>query len=100
AEFFRRALNGNWKEAEPRILELPEDEPDVFAHYPHGIYIGKLATMQQDDGELLTGPWEETLHILNAEYNALFRVYILAEKLQDLSIKNATLGAVFDVTKL
>jgi hypothetical protein len=33
SEFFRRAMNGNWKEAETRIINLLDDEGKIFARY-------------------------------------------------------------------
>jgi hypothetical protein len=33
AEFFRRAMNGNWAEREERLVNMPEDDPKIFATY-------------------------------------------------------------------
>jgi hypothetical protein len=33
SQFFRKAMSGPWKESEERKVDLPEDEPGVFALY-------------------------------------------------------------------
>jgi len=33
SEFFCRAMNGSWEEAESRMVKLPEDKPAIFAIY-------------------------------------------------------------------
>lgn len=39
SEFFRKALAGNWKETQDRIVKLPEDDPDMFALYLQAVYV-------------------------------------------------------------
>jgi hypothetical protein len=43
SEFFKKALNGAWKEAEDKVFKLPEDDPANFATYVHHLYTGELA---------------------------------------------------------
>jgi len=44
SEFFRRALNGNWQEAETRVIKLPDDDPEIVALYINFVYTGQLST--------------------------------------------------------
>jgi hypothetical protein len=39
SHFFRKAMSGPWKESEERKVDLPEDEPGVFALYLKLIYV-------------------------------------------------------------
>jgi hypothetical protein len=43
SEFFRRAMNGAWEEADTRVVKLPEDDPDIFALYINYVYTAQLA---------------------------------------------------------
>ncbi|PVH96593.1 hypothetical protein DM02DRAFT_569316, partial [Periconia macrospinosa] len=86
SEFFRRAMNGNWAESTDRIVKLPEDRVEIFETYLNLIYTGKIPT------ELHAVP--PTLDQMLSEYECLFRLYILAEKLQDIDAKNAAIESV------
>jgi len=77
SEFFERAFNGNWKEAESRLVNLPEDDATIFSLYVQLLYTGKILT-QDDDGE----------------FNKLCQLYVLCEKLQDTDAKNEILQAM------
>ncbi|KAF2241958.1 hypothetical protein BU26DRAFT_387892, partial [Trematosphaeria pertusa] len=94
SEFFRRALNGNWEEAHAHIVHLPEDEPDIFGIYLNYVYTGRLHTMSVDSEELATLDHNKFRTTVNEEYNNLFCLYILAEKLQDTPTKDATFTAL------
>jgi len=100
SEFFRRAMNGRWAEAESRVVMLPADEPQYFALYLNFVYTGQLNTMGKSKEELATLELSEAMKHIKQEYQDLFRLYILAEKLQDVAAKNAALTAAISVTEL
>jgi hypothetical protein len=77
SEFFERAFNGNWKETESRLVNLPEDNARIFSLYVQLLYTGKIPT-RDDDREFVT----------------LCELYVLCEKLQDIDAKNETLQAM------
>lgn len=77
SEFFERAFNGNWKEAESRLVNLPEDDAITFDLYVQLLYTGQIPI--QDDNE---------------EFVKLCKLYVLCEKLQDTDAKNAILQAM------
>ncbi|KAI4697602.1 uncharacterized protein J4E84_000734 [Alternaria hordeiaustralica] len=52
SEFFRRAMNGNWQEADTRVINFPDDEPDTFALYISYVYIGGLSVISKTAQEL------------------------------------------------
>lgn len=81
SEFFKRALNGTWKESEERVINLPEDDPDVFSLYVHCLYTGKLAVVSKPER------YQE-------QFTKLARLYVFAEKIQDTKCKNYAVDAM------
>jgi hypothetical protein len=100
SEFFRRAMNGSWEEAEIRVIKLPEDVPDVFANYLNFIYTGQFSVARKNREEVATLIGAEHTDYVCEEHAALLSVYVLAEKLQDVQAKNDAIRAVLDVTEL
>ena len=43
SRFFQKALRGGWKEAEERMVKLPDSEPAIFALYLHYVYRNEFA---------------------------------------------------------
>jgi hypothetical protein len=97
--FFRRALNGNWAESDTRIVKLPEDDPHIFALYLNYVFNGQLATMGKTPEEFATLGLLEFYKHIHHEYEEVSRLYILAEKLQDVATKNAELAATMDISQ-
>jgi hypothetical protein len=82
--FFRKALSGPWKEAEERVVHLPEDDVRTFELYLHYIY----------NKEFACNPSENEYG--KKERVALARLYVLCEKLQDPRSKNCIIRALSD----
>jgi hypothetical protein len=82
--FFRKALSGPWKEAEERVVHLPEDDVRTFELYLHYIY----------NNEFACNPSENEYG--KKERVALARLYVLCEKLQDPRSKNCIIRALSD----
>ncbi|KAI4959674.1 hypothetical protein J4E86_003397 [Alternaria arbusti] len=100
SEFFRRAMNGNWQEADTRTINFPDDDPGIFALYLNHLYTGQLpiTTKTKEELKILT-PADFTI-LVTEQYHAVFSVFVLGEKLQDLSTKNAMMEAALATTKL
>ncbi|KAH6637814.1 hypothetical protein C7974DRAFT_148983 [Boeremia exigua] len=84
--FFDKALNGRWAEADERAVKLHEDEPTVFAVYVHLLYTDKIAVSPTLFGT--------TTGDVDGERKILAKLYILAEKVQDVETKNKTMAAL------
>lgn len=84
SSFFKAALSGDWTEAKARVVKLPEDDPDVFQNYIHLLYTGLLRI-----GSTII----PRNYIGYDERVAMMKLYVLAEKLQDMETKNATVNA-------
>ena len=41
--FFKKALSGPWQESVKRVIDMPDDEPKIFAIYVHWHYSGTIA---------------------------------------------------------
>ncbi|KAF2433753.1 hypothetical protein EJ08DRAFT_566670, partial [Tothia fuscella] len=76
--FFRKALNGAWKEADERCVKLPKDDPGLVQMYLHWVYSSKIA-IDKDS-------YDEDM--------ALARLYVLEDKLQDDRFKDAISDAL------
>ncbi|CAA9962064.1 BTB domain containing protein [Pyrenophora teres f. maculata] len=98
SEFFRRALNGSWEEAETRVINLLNDKPDIVAFYVNFVYTGQLSTGFKNEEELQNPTSSTFPTYIEAEYKIIFDIYILAEKLQDVNAKNAVLEVVLLVS--
>jgi hypothetical protein len=94
AEFFRRAMNGCWVEAEDRVIHMPEDDPEKMHLYLHFLYTNELSARVVDT----TRDGFKTQ--MRQYYLQLMQVYVLAEKLQDTRTKNALVHKVFDAVYL
>jgi len=92
SEFFRRAMNGKWAESETRIVQLPDDKPHVFALYVNFIYTGQLPTMVKSKEELAVLVYDALSAYTSPEYDALFCLHILAEKVRMLQPKTRHSG--------
>lgn len=93
SEFFRRAMNGNWKEAETRIINLPDDTAKAFACYINYVYTGQLPTTSKTTSELKKLTEDKFAYHVEDLYEIIFSVFVLSEKLQDITTKNAMMEA-------
>lgn len=87
--FFKKALSGNWSEAQQRIIELPEDESDIFELYLQCVYGHEMSVEPAPVPKDYKGV-EEQIEIA--------KLYVLAEKLQDVRAKNTALKAFMKST--
>jgi len=74
SDYFRAALDGNFKEAEEQKIELLEDDPKVVARFQLWLYSGKVI----DEGEDTTA----------LDYPMLVNIYVFAETRRILSLQN------------
>ncbi|KAF2121995.1 hypothetical protein BDV96DRAFT_627187 [Lophiotrema nucula] len=95
SEFFKRALRGDWKEAEKRTIELSEDEPAVVERYLQSLYV-RTISLNKEPNPL---EYEESRRRCNDECRKLAKLYVFAEKVQDTRIKNLTLVAIMDLVE-
>ena len=92
--FFRLALKKDWKEGQERKIDLPDDDPTMFANYLHFCYTGKLATNSHAN-EVITD-----CRVFEDEITLLSALYVLGEKLQDSHFKNAVLDAFIEIAAI
>jgi hypothetical protein len=70
-EFFRRVTAGVWQQVhDEHLVTLPDDDEHIFRLYFNLVYAGQLGTRGAD------------------EWTKLSRLFVLAEKLVDLTAKN------------
>lgn len=100
-----------WREGDEGIIRLPEDEPDIFAIYVQFLYTGKLpiyeepskpeglARLTRAEGEKEYPEfYASVLAAVDREYTMLAKVYVLCEKIQDVTTKRALLSAFVEST--
>jgi hypothetical protein len=115
SRFFKKAMAGDWKEAEEKLVKLPEDDPAIFALYEQLVYTGRIPAFDGQpepiEEEKSDGDFDDDDSNYdddndgdddndsdgdgdNDEYESLAELYVLAEKLQDLGAKNTTVKAI------
>lgn len=77
--FFRKACSGSFKEASTKIISLPETDPEIFAIYSHWIYSSEVDVPDVDKPGTAGSVARRQLAAL----------YILADHLDDKSLRNA-----------
>ncbi|KAF1928927.1 uncharacterized protein M421DRAFT_92051 [Didymella exigua CBS 183.55] len=97
SEYSKRALNSNWNEATTRVVPLTHEEPAVFALYLNHLCTGRLPTVQKSRQELGAMQRSAAIRFLREELYQLARVYVLAERLQDITARNAVTDAFVHV---
>jgi len=89
SKFFDNAMKPEWASArpDPRVVDLSDEEPEVFGIYIHWLYFRTFPTVTTVD----LGP-------NSPEALLLCKCYIMGDKLMDPTFKNATLKALVDAT--
>lgn len=83
--FFKKALSGSFKEAQDRVVKLPSDSPGVFGVYLHLLHTQELSVL----------PEKLPIDYVRVEEKVLLaRLYVLAEKFQDIKSKNTIIKAL------
>ncbi|KAI4955616.1 hypothetical protein J4E91_001477 [Alternaria rosae] len=75
--FFRCAISQAFRGTEAHVVALPDDDPDTFRLYLNLIYTHQLVTRGTD------------------QWLKLCRLYVLAEKLQDVTSKNHIIDGMY-----
>ncbi|KAK5989880.1 hypothetical protein PT974_08142 [Cladobotryum mycophilum] len=83
SRFFKKALSGDWKEAEDGRVRLEGDSPDVFEIYLHWLYRRTLPVRIDSPG-----------HEGNFEYLQLAKAYVLGDMLQADTFRDAAIDAI------
>ncbi|KAF1956624.1 hypothetical protein CC80DRAFT_504453 [Byssothecium circinans] len=99
SEFFRNSMKSEWASMrpDPRVIELPEDDPEAFSLYRTWLYSGQLAILPDSGG---SGS-DDSISITNSSttdtapehYHTLAYAYVLGERLLDVPFKNAIVDA-------
>ncbi|KAF2209496.1 hypothetical protein CERZMDRAFT_86826 [Cercospora zeae-maydis SCOH1-5] len=90
SEFFKAALNGQWKEGKENKIELPDDEPGVFEIYAEWLFCGRIASGTDENAK----PAQKEIW---AEMGLLSRLYVLGEKLIDDEFCDCTLRSMVEL---
>jgi len=97
SKFFNNALKGRWKEAEDKIVRLPDDEASIFAVYKQLVYTGRIPCMEVQKPPIEYRRMPDHCDIPTAcckEYESLCSLYVFADKIQDLRAKSSTTAAL------
>ena len=85
SSFFKTALSGGFKEAKDRVVKLPEDDAEAFEVYLHYLQTNELSVLPDPMPKDYIGIEERTLPA---------HLYVMAEKFQDVKLKNAIIKAL------
>lgn len=98
SKFFAKAMGKGWKEAEEKVVNLPDDKQEVFPLYASLVYTGTVPALDEKvvrihrngDGQTHCEYPEE----YKLEYELLVGLYVLSEKIQDTMAKNTAVEAL------
>ncbi|KAK3717457.1 hypothetical protein LTR37_005847 [Vermiconidia calcicola] len=97
SDFLAACCKGEWKEAKTKTIKLPEIDPDSFSIYLQWLYKSELVTVEQgchDEAGVRDLSGDEKFRIAGKELMALLKLAVLADKLGDLELSNATVDAL------
>jgi hypothetical protein len=98
SKFFAKAMGKGWKEAEEKVVKLPDDEQEIFALYASLVYSGTVPAFDETPERIIHENDGQTdcryPDICQLEYESLVGLYVFAEKLQDVKAKNAAVDAL------
>ena len=80
SKFFKAACAKRWLEGQERVVRLPEVKPVDFQTYCSWIYTGQVA-----DGTCTTASTNDERR---QEYDQTIQLYLLADKLDDVQLRN------------
>ncbi|PLB48318.1 hypothetical protein P170DRAFT_448051 [Aspergillus steynii IBT 23096] len=86
--FFDKVMAGEWTESRQRTVQLPDDDPEIFALYVHWLYCGTLPVF-----------CDEPDPAKNDEYMGLIKAYVLGDKLLDAEFHNAVIDAIVEESR-
>jgi hypothetical protein len=84
--FFRKYLDEEWKEGQDRVINFPDDDPNVFELWAKSTYIGHVEQSKKEERSV-------------QRWVVLGHGFVLAEKLQDTEGKNIIVKAIFNKAK-
>jgi hypothetical protein len=85
SEFFRTARKPEWSAANPQVVDLGDEEPDIFEAYLHWLYFRTRPTMETHNDPACP------------EYKRLAHCYVLGEMLIDKNFKNDVVNALIEL---
>jgi hypothetical protein len=86
SDYFKKAMEGGWKEAQERKFYL-DDDPEIFQVYCTWLYTKTIATVDT------TSDTADEAVDRSVEHSTLARAYVFGEKRQDMAFKNALINA-------
>lgn len=86
SDFFKAALDSNWKEGNEYTVRLPEDDPEHFQLFAAFLYSGQIYSSK--DGDHKAARLEG-----DSEFKRILQSWILGEKLLSVEFKDACTDA-------
>lgn len=75
SKFFRAACSNNWKEGQEKLMQLPSIEPSTFQAYTEWVYSNSLLNVNQST-------------------KSLVKLYLVADYLDDVRLRNKSMEAL------
>ena len=89
SRYFSACLGKEWREGKNNTVKMEEDDPEAFEVFNHFVYVGKIFTMKESD---LSYDAEKN-HSTDHEWDRLMRCWMLGDKLQSTTFKDAITDA-------
>lgn len=100
SEFFRAARKPEWLTGDPKKpVDLKDEDAEVFDTYVNCVYFGcETLELYADEAKSCTGS-DRNVKVI-AGFRALIQVYLLADKLQDLTTANMVIDEIMRFSDL
>ena len=98
SSFFKAAFGGNFKESLEKIMELPDDDEDIFSLFVDWLYHGRyemLAELVDDDTSEDDQDDDEDVDDEGDRYLQVFKLFVLAEKYNVSKLKRLLIETLF-----
>lgn len=89
SQFFATMLSGPWRESQTKAVSLTDDDPDVFDVFARFIYTGDIFSSRDGDTEVYPDGSRR-----DWEWARLARAWVLGDKLQATTFKDAVADAI------
>ncbi|KAI8932788.1 hypothetical protein NX059_010278 [Plenodomus lindquistii] len=93
SNFFKAALNQNWKEGHEKVVMLPNAGTETFQIFANWVYTGRVFSTKVDD-VTRKDPDNRESGLNNKEWSRLFDAYRLGDFLQAVGFKDAIIDAL------
>jgi hypothetical protein len=97
SEFFRAALQGGFKEAHEKTVELEDEDSDIIELFVHWLYYQRFPDKNKGDDDDLLAKWTLNENEDYQKIDKLTQLYVFGDKYQVSKLQRDVIDEVFDI---